>query len=300
MALSEQGREYWLADVFTNRPYAGNPLAVFTDGRGLGDGAMQTIAAELNLSETVFVLPPQDPRHRARLRIFTPGSELPFAGHPTVGAAVLLAEADGASEMVLELGVGPVPVQVAREGAGRHARVQVPRVPEAGPPPQSSRLPALLGLDAGRMAARWPAASWSAGVPFAIVPVQDRQALDAVRLSRPVWDEVMRGQWAPHVFVVDLSRADAGEVHARMFAPDMGIAEDPGTGAAVAALAGYLAAHRQDGDGDHAWTVHQGEAMGRPCRISLDYRSAGGRALDVRIGGSAVTIGSGRLLALPA
>ncbi|MDQ2695825.1 MAG: PhzF family phenazine biosynthesis protein, partial [Pseudomonadota bacterium] len=181
---------FYTADVFTDRPFGGNPLAVFPDGRGLADAAMQQIAREFNLSETVFVFPPLDPAHTRRLRIFTPAAELPFAGHPTLGTAFVLAAigelplAGDATRIVFEEGVGPVPVLIRAEN-GRPAFMQLAaaRLPEFGPPPPPEAVLAeVLSLNAADLAgADDPAQAVSCGVPFLFVAVRHR---DAVRRAR--------------------------------------------------------------------------------------------------------------------
>jgi trans-2,3-dihydro-3-hydroxyanthranilate isomerase len=297
------------ADVFTDRPFGGNPLAVFLDARGLDDALMQAIAREMNLSETVFVLPPQDARHTRRLRIFTPATELPFAGHPTVGTAVVLAETGalgGAAErMVLEEEVGPVEVTIDRgaddRGAGRAtaAVLTSPRLSAAGPAlPEPSTLARVLGLPVSAVAeAGVPPGGYEAGVPFAIVPVRDPAALSAIRLDLAAWRDVLADAWAPHLYAVTMEDWATGrEIRARMFAPAMGIAEDPATGAAAAALAGFLADRQRLADGEVRWTIRQGEKMGRPSEIALEADISGGRLARVRIGGKAVIMSRGEFV----
>jgi trans-2,3-dihydro-3-hydroxyanthranilate isomerase len=304
-----QRHRYLLADVFTDRPFGGNPLAVFLDGAAVPECLMQPIARELNLSETVFVLPPASPAHAARLRIFTPGAELPFAGHPTVGTAILLAErgalgpsaidADNAIDVILEEQAGLVPVRIERsKDAPATATLTSPRIPERGPalPPRDG-LARLLGVPAEALATPFPAEAWSTGVPFAIVPVRDEAALDAATLDLSQWRDALAQHWAPHLFLITVADWRAGsEVAARMFAPALGIAEDPATGAAAAALGGYLAAHQRRVEGWTRWRIRQGEAMGRPSLIHLRTELREGALRRVEVGGSAVLIGEGELI----
>ncbi len=288
---------YHTLDVFTDRPFGGNPLAVFPDARGLSAAQMQTVARELNLSETVFVLPAEAGGTR-RVRIFTPGAELPFAGHPTVGTAILLVALgevpaeDGEVEVVLEEGVGPVPVTVrVRGGRPEFARFTAARAPELLPAP--AELASVIGLDAADLAdAPWEPAVASCGVPFTVIPLRDLDALARARLDPAAWERVLAGSGAPSVYPV-VPAAPGGTVRVRMFAPNMGIAEDPATGAAAAALGGYLA--RGAGSGTLCWTVEQGVEMGRPSRIQLEADVAGGRATAVRVGGSAVLMSEGTM-----
>lgn len=283
------------ADVFTSTVFGGNPLAVFTDARGLSDGEMQAIAREMNLSESVFVLPPDDPRHARRLRIFTPAMELPFAGHPTVGTALLLAWSGevaipaGGGEMVLEEGVGPVAVTVtASEGRAEMATLTSAQPVELREAPRAD-LAALLGLDPGDLTDALPVLGASCGVPFLMIPLRDTGALGRARLDRGRWEREVAGSWAPHVYPFAPAGGEA-DFRVRMFAPRMGIAEDPATGAGAAAFAGYLAAHLGPGE----WVLEQGIEMGRPSRLHVQADGDG----RIRVGGTAVPVASGEI-ALP-
>ena len=289
-------------DVFTDTPFGGNPLAVVLDADGLNGESMQAIAAEFNLSETVFVLKPATHgANRRKLRIFTPRAELPFAGHPTVGTSYLLAalnlvELNPADPvMVLEEGVGDVPVTV-RVGKDRPQSTQmsVPRLPERGPePPSRTDLAAMLSLaDADLLPGH---AAYSCGVPFLFLPVRDRAAMGLVKLRSHLWEKLLSGWWAQSIFLFTTDTVlKVAQIHARMFAPAMGIAEDPATGSAASALAGYLHAQEQR-DGSRRWLIEQGFEMGRPSRIELEADIAGGRINAVRVGGSSVLISEGWL-----
>lgn len=292
---------FYTLDVFTGRRFAGNPLAVVLDAESLSGESMQAIAAEFNLSETVFVMPPAKPGNAARVRIFTPRAELPFAGHPTIGTALLLAQQqlvgfDAAEPtLVLEERVGDVVVDIRIEqGLPRVATMSVPRLPERGPaPPDAEALAAMLSLSPGDLLPGHPPCGWSCGVPFLFVAVRDREVIGRARLRADLWEKLLMHWWAPSVFVFtfDTESADA-QVHARMFAPAFGIAEDPATGGAVSALAGHLCAGGA-GDGDFRWLVEQGYEMGRPSQLELEARVAGGRITSVRVGGRAVVVSEG-------
>ncbi len=287
-------------DVFTDSPFGGNPLAVVLDADGLSGERMQTIAAEFNLSEIVFVLKPAKAgANRRKLRIFTPRAELQFAGHPTVGTSYLLAtlnlvELSPADPvMVLEEGVGDVPVSVRFGKDGPEStRMSVPRMPERGPePPSPVDLAAMVSLAGNDLLPGH--AAYSCGVPFLFLPVRDRTAIARVKLRTDLWEKQLSGWWARSVFLftTDTVSKDA-HIHARMFAPAMGIAEDPATGSAASALAGYLHAQEQ-GDGRRRWLIEQGFEMGRPSRIELEADVAGGRLTAVRVGGSSVLVSDG-------
>ena len=297
-------RRYVTLDVFTERLFAGNPLAVVLDAEGLDAAAMQTIAREFNLSETVFVLPPADARHRASLRIFTPARELPFAGHPTVGAAVLLAlraetRAD-AQAFGLEEQIGTVAciVETNGEAAGR-ARFRVPRLPEALPGASEEAAAAwALGLDPAEIGFdRHAPSRHSAGIAFDFVPVTTRDAVARARPADGAFSKVF-GSEHPAAFVYTRETSRAGHhFHARMFAPGMGIAEDPATGSAVAAFAGVLMQFEPLGDGEHSLTVEQGYEMGRPSDIALQIVIRDGALVSAEIGGDAVIVAEGTIRA---
>lgn len=298
-------RRFVTLDVFTAQAHAGNPLAVVLDSEGLDSAAMQAIAREFNLSETVFVAPPLEAKHRAALRIFTPGRELPFAGHPTVGTAVLLALRDGAAGkgsdlLMLEEKVGLVPCAVAVTGerAG-HAVFTLPRLPaEVELAASAALLARALGLEAGEIGFdRHVPSVFSAGVGFSFVPVATLAAMARLQPDLSQWSQAVKPADHPNAFVYCRQTTEGGHhFHARMFAPGMGISEDPATGSAVAAFAGAIMRFEQPGDGEHRFVIEQGYEMGRPSQISLELTVADGALVSARIGGSAVVISEGVLL----
>ena len=292
-------RRFVTLDVFTDRRFAGNPLAVVLDAERLDDEAMQAIAREFNHPETVFVFPPSDPDRRARVRIFTPARELPFAGHPTVGTAVLLALRDGApagGELVLEESIGPVRCVVEASAGGRgRARFAIPQLPaEAGPAPDGAAIAAALGLAPAELGELAPA-RWSAGLPYTIVPLATRAAVARCRPDPARFDAVFGQGGAPGaVYVFCRETVEPGRsFHARMFAPGMGVPEDPATGSAVAAFAGMLAPRLPDGS--HEIAIEQGYEMGRPGLIRLAAEVAAGRLVSASIAGDAVIVTEGTL-----
>ncbi|RAI46121.1 PhzF family phenazine biosynthesis protein [Rhodoplanes roseus] len=297
-------RRFVTLDVFTSRRFAGNPLAVVLDAGGLDAAAMQAIAKEFALSETVFVLPPDDGAHRARLRIFTPARELPFAGHPTVGAAVLLARLDGIAndrEIVVEETVGPVHCRVApRDADSGRARFDLPRLPEpASGAIDAAAVAAALGLGESNVGfGGFVPGNWTAGVAFTLVPVASLAAVARAKPDMGRWDAAFGREGHPAAFVFTRETVEPGHAfHARMFAPSLGIAEDPATGAAVAAFAGAVARHGGLADGDHDLVVEQGFEMGRPSLITLSLAMRGGALVSAAIGGEAIVVSEGRLLA---
>ena len=302
-------RRYAIYDVFTGTRLAGNPLAIVFDADDLDDGAMQRIAGEFNLSETVFVRRAENPAHTARLRIFTPGRELPFAGHPTVGAAVAIAEA-GAGEAgadprdqvsVLEENVGPVRCAVQLGGRkAAFAEFDLPRM--------SVRLDAAFdrqaladafSLKPGQIGFENHVPSlWSAGVAFVMVPVHDLAAAAAVEFDPALWERCApfaEGRIASAYLYCRGGVNHTAKFHARMFAPDMGIAEDPATGSAVAAMSGAIHLFDRLVDGHHPVLIEQGVEMGRPSLIHLHLDVSGGAIARARIGGEAVRVASGTL-----
>ncbi len=290
-------------DVFTDRPFGGNPLGVFPDAAHLPTELMQRVAREMSLSETVFLGPPESGGD-ARVRIFTPAVELPFAGHPTVGTAFFLAgrledaPGEGARTLVLEENVGPVPVEVRFEG-GRavFARFTSALRPEHRPSPFSeAELAAMVGLEAGDVGGDLHPEMVSCGVPHHVVPVRSVDAMRRAVLDLGAWRRMLADSWAHHVYLVCPEAEGPGvDVRVRMFAPGSGVAEDPATGSAAAALGGYLAAADGRAEGTLAWTVEQGLEMGRPSLIEVEADRAAGETVAVRVGGRAVAVSRGTM-----
>ena len=291
---------YLIADVFTDTPLAGNPLAVFPEAAGLAPETMQRIAAEMNLSESIFVQPPENPAHAARVRIFTPGRELPFAGHPTVGCAIALATLgrvpapEGDSRLVLEEGVGPVPVRLTvRNGRPVFAQLTAAQPPRFSPAPLQAAIAAMLGLAVQDIAPGAEVAS--CGNPFLCVELTSREALARCKPDAAAMSVLEAyGAHAPYAWFADT--VQPGRLHARMFGGGLGIVEDPATGSAAVALGGLLAARAAQADGTLEWEILQGVDMGRPSRLLLEAEKQAGTVSAVRVGGAAVIVGEGRLL----
>lgn len=298
-------RRYAILDVFTDRPFGGNPLAVVTDSDGLDARQMQEIAREFNLSETVFVGSPENRLHRANVRIFTPSQELPFAGHPTVGTAVLLALDDAVEnpalqEAVLILGqkVGPVRCGVFLKGE-KHGRAifDLPTEPVALASDLDREAVAnALDLFPGEVCFENHVPSvYSAGVAFAFVPVRDLEVIARAEPNMAAWADAFSSDAASAFVYCRETETKGCHFHARMFAPAMGIDEDPATGSAVAALAGAILRFDAPSPGSHHFTIEQGFEMGRPSLIDLEVDVAGGRIASARIGGDAVVVARGML-----
>lgn len=301
-------RRYAIYDVFTDRRLAGNPLAVIFDTDGLSDQAMQSIAQEMNLSESVFIRPAEANGHAARIRIFTPAKELPFAGHPTVGAAIALAERDhSAGEIdldvvsVLEEEVGPVRCAVRmRQGAATFAEFELPKPPlRIDIPLDRQGIADALTVKATDMAFENHVLSiWSAGVPFLLIPMRNLSIVQNLEFETTLWERVapfVDGALASAYVYCRGGVHHQAKFHARMFSPDMRIWEDPATGAAVAALAGAIQQFDGLPDGHHPLVVEQGVEIGRPSFIHLHIDSVGGEVAKARIGGQAVKMAEGIL-----
>jgi trans-2,3-dihydro-3-hydroxyanthranilate isomerase len=294
-------RRYVTVDVFTAAAFGGNPLAVVLDAEGLRDSQMQSIAAEFNYSETTFVLSPREKAHAAQVRIFTPRTEIAFAGHPTVGTAVVLArelEARGASSpagLVLEQGVGPVHVRLMRSGGTvTGAEFQAPRALELGPRVSLEDAAACLSLPVVDLCADIPPQVLSVGLPFLVVAVASREALRKAKPSLAVHERVLPPIGTDAVFAY--ARGDAAEeLHARMFAPLDSIPEDPATGSAAAASLAFLAAQRPGRDVQTTWRITQGVDMGRPSLILGRTAKRDGVVTAVHLGGEAVGVMRGSL-----
>lgn len=300
-------RSYSVYDVFTDRKLAGNPLAVIFDGEDLTDEAMQSIARETNLSETVFVQKATNPAYSARIRIFTPGRELPFAGHPTVGTAIALAERthgkDGALDLVcvLEENVGPVRCAVKlREGEASFAEFDLPRKSQQiSMPLEKLGIANALSLKVTEIGfENHVPCIWSAGVPFLLVPIHDIGAAKRMEFDPQLWEKTVPfvdGALASAYIYCRGGPNHSARFHARMFASGMGITEDPATGSAVAALSGAIHHFDRLPDGHHPITVEQGVEMGRPSMIHLHMDVEGGAISNARIGGQAVRLATGSL-----
>jgi len=288
---------FFTCDVFTRTRFGGNQLAVLPDASSLSDADMQSIAKEFNFSETTFVLPPSDKRHTARVRIFTPGGELPFAGHPTVGTAFVLATigviAKNVSDIVFEEGVGPVPVTIARDGASvTGATLTAARLPEQGrPAPPREALAGLLGVASDDVLDS--PEHWSCGLPFLVIPLASVEALSRCAFDLALSRELVAAEKTLGIYPV--ARVDAATWRVRSFAPGVGIAEDPATGSAAAAFAGWLARRAAPGDATLAVTLHQGIEIGRASELRVAIDRAGNRVSAVRVGGDAVMVSEGKI-----
>lgn len=298
---------FYTLDVFTNQRFAGNSLAVVLDAGSLSSEQMQTIAREFNLSETVFVMPPEKATHSARVRIFTPVHELPFAGHPTVGAAALLAQlrtpvVNGEQDAIitLEENIGAVRVGVRLKGAGlAFAEFDAPKLPkQAGALPPVERLSAGLGLIPNEIGfENHKPLCFAAGPAFAFIPVRSLDAISKAHVDVKRWGEAFDEQGIVGAYLYTRQCVHTSSAfHTRMFAPSSGIPEDPATGSAAVCLAGAVHHFDDFPDGTHKRIVEQGYEMGRPSHITITSVVRGGKLETVRIGGQSVRVSSGELI----
>ena len=289
-------------DVFTDRAFAGNPLAIVLGADDLTPAQMLTLAREFNLSETIFVQRPVNPAHTARVRIFFPTAEIPFAGHPTIGCAIHLATAmaepgDFDARIVLEEEAGLVPVRVWRQGAATKAEFTAPVVPHAVPdgtiagPDQMAAALGLAAADIGFGAHR--PGLWQGGPRFLYAPVASLDALARARPMEPAWSQVIRAAGVDSIYLY--TKGGDCDYRARMFSPTAGIPEDPATGSASAILAAQLLASGILTEGETRLTLRQGVEMGRPSEIGLTIVLRAGKLDQVRVAGSAVPVASGQI-----
>ena len=295
---------YHIVDVFTNRAFGGNPLAVFTNGRGISAELMQSIAKELNLSETTFVLPPDDPENDYRVRIFTPSSELPMAGHPTIGTSFILAREHmielGTDETTIKLeeGVGTIPVTLTfKDGVPDLIWMQQP-LPKFGPRFNDAGLIAeMLSIAPEAIETAWPLEVVSCGVPFLFVPLKDLESIRAIRFRLDVSERALGDFGISGVFVFTKeTELDGSSVHSRMFAPALGVWEDPATGGASGPLGCYLVRHEVFPLAQKSeFTSEQGIEMGHPSIIKIIIEQEAGEISSVKVGGQCRFMGEGYL-----
>lgn len=293
---------YVTVDVFTDRQFGGNQLAVIPDARGLSSEQMQTITREFNFSECTFVLPPASPENDAEVRIFTPGREVPFAGHPNVGTGYVLAmlgQVHGKAVgdvLRFEEKAGVVTLTVTRDAAANPVSTEfsAPALLELGDEIPVAHVAAACGLDESQIAtARHTPQCASVGLPFTLVEAADLAALTAAKPDLAAFDRHFTGQPGDAVFLY--VRTSRTSVQARMFAPLHGVLEDAATGSASAALTGFLADLEPAAQGTFDVAITQGVEMGRPSQIYGSADKAGGKVTAVRVGGPSIPVMEGFL-----
>jgi trans-2,3-dihydro-3-hydroxyanthranilate isomerase len=282
-------------DVFTTTPFGGNQLAVFTDAQGMSDAQMQAIAREMNFSESTFVFPPDDPQHDAKVRIFTPGQELPMAGHPTVGTGFVVGSERGRNSLVFELGVGPTAVTVELGDGMTGAATMQQRVPEFW----DAKLDAvdaagLVSLGAQSVHETLPILCGSAGVEYVYLPLRSRADVAAARPNVLAMEAHFGEAFHRAVFVFAVEPDATSDVRGRMFFLVNGAPlEDPATGSAAGPLGGYLVAQHALPAG--RIRLQQGYEMGRPSDINIDVACSAEAVESVHVGGGVVKVAEGEL-----
>ncbi|MGZ5874030.1 MAG: PhzF family phenazine biosynthesis protein [Bradyrhizobium sp.] len=291
-------------DVFTGTQFAGNPLGVVLNAEGLSGGQMQAIAAEFNLAETTFVLPPKHPAHTAEVRIFTPRYEMPFAGHPNVGTAFALARAGtsygrtvGNDSVLFEEKAGIVPVSLLRDGdVVTGARLASPQLLTLGAEIPAELIASACSLSVDDIETRnHPPRIASCGAPFIVAELKGRARLAAATARSDVFVRDISKQPATSILIYTQVEESGLDIRARMFAPHHGIPEDPATGSANVALIGLLAKLRPEPDLRISKTVAQGVEMGRPSLLHAEAEKKSGTVTATYIGGRCVPVMSGTI-----
>jgi trans-2,3-dihydro-3-hydroxyanthranilate isomerase len=291
-------------DVFTGTQFSGNPLGVVLNAQGLSDGQMQAVAAEFNLAETTFVLPPKNPAHTAEVRIFTPRYEMPFAGHPNVGTAFALARAGtsygrsvGSDSVRFEEKAGIVPISLLRDGAVvTGARLASPQLLTLGVEIPAGLIASACSLSVDDIETRnHPPLIASCGAPFILAELKDRARLAAATARSDVFMQEISKQPATSLLIYTQVEEDGIDIRARMFAPHHGIPEDPATGSANVALIGLMAKLRPDPDLRISKTIAQGVEMGRPSLLEASAEKQNGTVTATYIGGRCVPVMSGTI-----
>jgi trans-2,3-dihydro-3-hydroxyanthranilate isomerase len=299
LVMPNRSYEVVQLDVFTQTPLTGNPLAIFTDARGLTDQQMQALAREMNLSETTFILP-REPEVEAqkgkRVRIFTVEEELPFAGHPTLGTALYLLStaSSSADEIILDLNVGKIAVRFRVDSKSRNDRVagnvfgeMRQRDPEFGPTLPRDKVASVLGSDGSEIAAEWPSQVVSTGLPFAIVPIRDLKSLANLKPDLARASTLLKGTGARFIYFVCPEEHQARrEVRARMFFYG---GEDPATGSAAGSAVSWMVRHDL-AKSDEQILIRQGVEARRPSEIFVRASREDERVTNVQVGGYAVEV----------
>ena len=309
------GHQFVQLDVFTDRPFCGNPLAVFPEAEGISDERMMQIAREMNLSETVFVLPSQDEKVLRRLRIFTPMREIPFAGHPIVGTWTALAQGgvaqppeggDGWQRIFHEVGIGVLPVDIEYKD-GKPVQVVMTQgkfeiLDEIDDTHEQAELARALGLAREDLDESLPIQTITTGLSCLAAPVRSLADLRDIRVNTSLLAKIYQRYKATgcHTFTRETIEVGASRAHARFFAPADNIPEDPATGSACGALGGYLIHHGalnvEPQDGRYKFVIEQGDFIHRPSRINLDVKGGAGNVEEVKVGGAAVLVARGEVL----
>ena len=288
---------FHIVDVFSSTPFGGNQLAVLPDAVGISTEGMQKIAREFNFGETAFVLPKNDP-NTYRVRIFSPRTELDFAGHPSVGTACALVITQHVRlrdpvRLILEENVGPVIVDVAPRNGGLHGTLTLSgKIDAPTGAPSLTDLAAVLSIEPREVSQVFFA---GVGVPFCFAQLKSNEAVDRAMMNRSAWAATLSQAWSPHIFFFAGNLQDGGQLYARMWAPALGIEEDAATGAACAALVGAMASRPDFGGTAYRLSIQQGVSMGRRSEIEAEARTSDGVVTSVSVGGATAYIASGEI-----
>lgn len=295
-------KEFYTLDVFTNQPFCGNQLAVFPSAEGLNAEIMQKIAIEFKFSETVFVFPSDDQKSDFELRIFTPGGEIPFAGHPTIGTAFLLAKIgkinllNPESKIYLKEKVGNIPITIySQNNQPISVELTAPNPPEFYHEiPSLSELAEVISLTENQLTVdQFSPQVVSCGLPFLLIPIIDIKALANAKINLSAWEKTLSNFTAPHVYL--FCKIDKNRWRVRMFAPALNITEDPATGSAATSFSAYLAQKQAIKDGTWQWEIEQGIEMGRASEIKITAVKKDGQISKITVGGECVLITEGIL-----
>jgi trans-2,3-dihydro-3-hydroxyanthranilate isomerase len=288
---------FHIVDVFSSTPFGGNQLAVLPEAAGISTEGMQKIAREFNFGETTFVLPKKDPANTCRVRIFTPRTELDFAGAPSVGTACALVmkhvRLSDPIRLILEENVSPVTVDVAQRNGGFHGTLTLlgkVEAPTGAPSP--TELAAVLSVEPAAVSQVFFA---GVGVPICFAQLNSNEVVDRAAINRTAWAATLSRAWSPHVFFFAGNLRDGGKLYARMWAPALGVEEDPATGSACAALAWAMASKPDFGGTAYRLSIQQGVLMGRRSEIEAEARKSGGVVTSVSVGGATAYIASGEI-----
>jgi trans-2,3-dihydro-3-hydroxyanthranilate isomerase len=289
---------FHIVDVFSSAPFGGNQLAILPDAAGISAEGMQRIAREFNFGETTFVLPKNDPANTCRVRIFSPRTELDFAGHPSVGTACALVmnkhvRPGDPIRLTLEENIGPVPVDVTQRNGGFHGTLTLSEKIEAPiGAPSPADLAAVLSIEPSEVSQSFFA---GVGVPMCFAQLNSNEAVDRAAINRAAWTATLSRAWSPHIFFFAGNLQDGGRLYARMWAPALGVEEDNATGSACAALVGAVASKPDFGGTAYRLSIEQGVLMGRRSEIEAEARKSGGVVTSVSVGGATVYIASGEI-----
>jgi trans-2,3-dihydro-3-hydroxyanthranilate isomerase len=289
---------FHIVDVFSTTPFGGNQLAVLPDATGISIEGMQKIAREFNFGETTFVLPKNDPANTCRMRIFTPRAELDFAGHPTVGTACALVMKQHVPpsdpiRLILEENIGPVTVDVAQRNGGFHGTLTLSgKIDAPTGAPSPTDLAAVLSIEPAEVSQVFFA---GVGVPFCFVQVSSNEVVDRAAINRGAWAATLSRAWSPHVYFFSGNLRDGGKLYARMWAPALGVEEDPATGSACAAIVGAMASKPEFGGTTYRLSIQQGVSMGRRSDIEAEARKRDDVVTSVSVGGATTYMASGEI-----